>query len=386
MKRKTMSNNQAKTIGQAAAAIVLAVALFGGGMVVGMGWATDWTYEPITKEEQPEQTDDNTSAVITPGEENGVHMMTARIMSEDFAEYGVSPLAESAYTLTATVTPSDATNKAVDYTAAWKNPSSSWASGKNVSDYVTVTQPSDGSLTATVECKQAFGEQVIITCAVRDNVDAKATCTVDYEQKFLGADISISGHDLTDTTVNWNMSHENTDVSVEFPTLKNTGSFDQNWVFTWCNVGVSGGTGTYGSYTVNSVYSDVYTIEKSSDSYAMGVCITQDYYDILNSLGYTLNVSPDEYIGFNVDGELSIGNLILQYWSNNTFADYDAYVELRTTLKSHAGKAMFRIKVAPDEMAVNTDEAKIYNVSFSASSFNNILADGVSLDDTELVF
>ena len=182
------------------------------------------------------------------------------------------------------------------------------------------------------------------------------------------------------------MSHENTDVSVEFPLLKNTGNFDQNWVFTWCNVGASGGTSTYGSYSVNQVYSDVYTIGNEKDSYSMGVCITQEYYDILKGLGYALKASPEEYFGFNVDGQLSIGNLILGYWSNNTFADYDAYVELRTTLKSHAGKAMFRIKVAPDEMAINTDEAKVYNVSFSASSFENILANSVSLDDTAVVF
>lgn len=343
--------------------------------------------------ERKEETKELPAEVVADGgmvvgntQSNGVALMSAKIMSAEYEDYGVNALADTAYTLTATIEPSDATNKAVDYTAAWKNSNSAWASGKNVADYVTVQQASDGSLNATVTCLKAFGEQVIITCAVRDNVDAYATCTVDYEQKYLGADISITGHDLTDTTVNWNISHDNQDASVGFPTLKNMGSFDQNWIFAWCNVGTSGGTGTYGSYSVNQVYSDVYTIGNEKDSYSMGVCITQEYYDILKGLGYTLKVSPEEYIGFNVDGQLSIGNLILGYWSNNTFSNYTAYVNLRSALKSHAGQAMFRIKCAPSEADIYTSEAKVYNVSFSASSFSSILADSVSLNNSAIIF
>ena len=92
-------------------------------------------------------------------------------------------MAESAYTLTATITPDDASNKAVDWSVAFVNPSSAWATGKTVTDYVTVTPTSDGALTANVECKQAFGEQIVVTVVSRDNAEATATCTVDYAAK-----------------------------------------------------------------------------------------------------------------------------------------------------------------------------------------------------------
>ncbi|MFQ9739342.1 MAG: hypothetical protein ACLR06_17805 [Christensenellaceae bacterium] len=44
-------------------------------------------------------------------EGNGMQLTTTKLLSSEYDEYGVSELAESAYTLTATITPSDATNK-----------------------------------------------------------------------------------------------------------------------------------------------------------------------------------------------------------------------------------------------------------------------------------
>ena len=68
---------------------------------------------------------------------------------------------------------------------------SDWATGKTVTDYVTVTPTSDGALTANVVCLQAFAEQIIITAASRDNPDIKGTCTVDYAQKYAGTSTSL---------------------------------------------------------------------------------------------------------------------------------------------------------------------------------------------------
>ena len=93
-------------------------------------------------------------------------------------------------TITATVTPSNATDKSVDWSLSFKNSSSAWAMGKNLSDYVTIAPISDGSLTATLTCKQAFAEQIIITCSSRENSVFQATATVDYERKI--EDISLS--------------------------------------------------------------------------------------------------------------------------------------------------------------------------------------------------
>lgn len=139
-------------------------------------------FNPV-EQEQPNDEEDDGGAVIEEGESNGIKLMSAKISPENYDEYGISPMAETAYQLTATITPENATNKAVDWTIAFVNAESEWATGKTVTDYVTVTPTSDGALTANVECLQAFGEQVRVTVTSRDNTAVKANATVDYTEK-----------------------------------------------------------------------------------------------------------------------------------------------------------------------------------------------------------
>ena len=120
------------------------------------------------KAEQPNMTA-GSGAIIGESVGNGVTVKTAKIPVSEFAAYGVSPLAEAAYTLTATITPSNATNKALDWSVSFVNPESEWASGKTVTDYVTVTPTADGALTASVACLKDFGEQIKVIATSRDN-------------------------------------------------------------------------------------------------------------------------------------------------------------------------------------------------------------------------
>lgn len=133
-------------------------------------------------------------ALLGESTEQGVKLMSQELTREEYAANGVTPLAESAYMLTATIEPENASNKAVDWSVEFVDPSSSWASGKSVTDYVTVTPTSDGALTATVANLGAFGEQIKVTVTSRDNPEAKAECTVDYAQKVTdGMSLSIGG-------------------------------------------------------------------------------------------------------------------------------------------------------------------------------------------------
>lgn len=111
---------------------------------------------------------------------------------------------EAAYdsvTLTATVKPDyDYVDKTVDWSVAFVNPASEWATGKTVTDYVTVTPTGDGALTATVQCLQPFGEQIKITVTSRDNPNAKADCTVDFSARNIGLHFEVtnaSGETIT---------------------------------------------------------------------------------------------------------------------------------------------------------------------------------------------
>lgn len=178
-------------------AVVLALLILAGS-AVGIGRAVtgswdirEWFKKPDTEQNQPETSDDNGGAVINERASNGIKLMSARIAPTAYAANGISPQADSAYTLTATITPADANNKAVDWSIAWVNSNSAYASGKTVTNYVTVTPTSDGALTANVECKQAFGEQIKVTATSRDNPAMKAECMVDYAQKITNMSLAF---------------------------------------------------------------------------------------------------------------------------------------------------------------------------------------------------
>lgn len=79
-------------------------------------------------------------------------------------------------TLTATVYPTDASNKLVDWSIAWVNQSKT----EEVTNYVTVTPKSEGSLEAIVTCVQPFGsEQIKIIVTTRQG-GYTATCIVSF--------------------------------------------------------------------------------------------------------------------------------------------------------------------------------------------------------------
>ena len=177
--------------------LILVVALIVGALAAMSSGFTNWdvkTWFGGNNEETAEKAEtdetDKSGAVIGESVGKGMLLASASIAPASYEEYGVSPMAETAYTLTVQITPSTVTNKNVDWAVAFSNSSSSWASGKTVTDYVTVTPASSDSLTATVECKQAFGEQIIVTCTSQQNSDIKGTCTVDYYKKVKSVDFS----------------------------------------------------------------------------------------------------------------------------------------------------------------------------------------------------
>lgn len=121
--------------------------------------------------------------IITPGEVQG-DMISLLTQGPGVDNMGL-PISE--YTLTVVLNEDCPNNmKAIDWSIAWKNPSSTWATGKVVTDYVTVTPTSDGALTAKVKrvagqglYAGGFGEQIIVTAASRVRPELKATATVD---------------------------------------------------------------------------------------------------------------------------------------------------------------------------------------------------------------
>ena len=200
--KKTGESKVKKVVGGIACglALILVGGVCGGLLQHHYNWGAE-EKPPVEEtpggEEKPE--DSGGGEVSTEaGVSHGIRLAAVKLASSEYEAYGVSPLAESAYTLTATITPADAVNKAVDWTIAFKNASSTWASGKTVTEYATVTPSADGALTAVVENVAAFGEQIIVKATSRDNAEAYATCTVEYLQRTTGYTLTLDGKALSE--------------------------------------------------------------------------------------------------------------------------------------------------------------------------------------------
>ena len=135
----------------------------------------------VQEQDAPEETLKDGAVVNT-----GTGLTVTKISAENYATAGVAENVDSAYTLTATVN-EDALDKRMEWSVAWKNAESTWAKGKTVTDYVTITPSEEGSLTATATCLKDFGEQIIITAKSVMNPNVFATCTVDYAKKIVKA-------------------------------------------------------------------------------------------------------------------------------------------------------------------------------------------------------
>ena len=167
---------------------------------------------------------------------NGIALMSVKIPVAQYAAYGISPTTETAKTVTATVSPdNEASNTKIKWELTWKNPASAWATGKEVSDYVTLSSDKDdlmGSKTCTVSCSQAFGEQLQLKAICVEDEEKFATCNVDYMRQVKSASVAIG-----DISVNLG---GNTDITIAVRR-------DHD--------------GKGGTVTVTPTYGDVYTIE-----------------------------------------------------------------------------------------------------------------------------
>lgn len=117
----------------------------------------------------------------TPDEETPVPPIEATISDNEHIRLAMSAAvtaADSSYVeqiLTATVNPSTAEEKGVDWSIAWADGSDS----SDLSTYLTITPQFDGSNVCYVRAYAAFDKDIIITATTRDG-GYTATCTVQF--------------------------------------------------------------------------------------------------------------------------------------------------------------------------------------------------------------
>lgn len=295
---------------------------------------------------EEEQTEEG-GAVITEGVSNGIKLTSMKIAPADYAANGISPMAETAYKLTATITPANATNKEVDWSIAFVNPSSSWTSGKSVTNYVTVTPTSDGALTANVECKAAFGEQVKVTVTSRDNTSATANCLVDYTEKLSSVKATFGSTVLTNgMTKSFNLSA--------------SGQPAEAWKFDY----------TTSVHTIADEYTTTVKISFADGVSELESAIGDDFtWD-----GATITSGMPSF-------DKTFFDKVFVTDSGAVSANPAQYNELVSALSS--GVALFEVEVKTTGVYGNKTDTYIINV---ASDGMNIRVEGIEVDDTSIVF
>ena len=170
---------------------------------------TDWQFG----KEQPTVNDLNSNVVVTPQEGNGGIRLMAEFLPEITQGDNETDYESETLTITATVSPDNsADNTGLDWSMAFKNPSSAWATGKTLSDYMTLTPSGTdaaGSKKVSVKCLKLFGEQIVITATSQDNPEVKATCTADFAQRIESATLKFGDLNVNlggDTNVKWELN------------------------------------------------------------------------------------------------------------------------------------------------------------------------------------
>lgn len=241
------------------------VIVMAGAIVLGVGFGvygknTDDWFKPKHEDSQGQQEQEENEDDPIP-----VEVIQANNISLLSSTATTAADGTTSKTLTATVDNEDAKRLPYSWSVAFKNASSTWAKGKNISDYVTVEKSSASDLQATVTCKQAFGEQIIVTVS-SDYGSASASCTVDYKKRVLHNKITFACENtaysfvLTDELSGDDYGRESDDFVVASKTEEQMPQYTITIEVTFSDGTV---TGEY-HLTLKSGNSSVYTINSGT--------------------------------------------------------------------------------------------------------------------------
>ena len=125
---------------------------------------------------------DNDEVQVTKQKDSGIRIMRTKLKKEQYAAYGVSNEALSAYTLTATVTPANIANFVeLEWTAEWYRSNVPWVEGEDVYDYIRVT-PNGNQ--AVIECLKGWDEPIIVKASLKDTPGVFGSCWCAYIMRY----------------------------------------------------------------------------------------------------------------------------------------------------------------------------------------------------------
>ena len=254
-------------------------------------------------------------------------------------------------TLVATVYPSTATNKTVDWSVAWAD------SGKteDVKNYVTVTPQSNGSTTATVTCYKAFEGNIIVTVTTRES-GYTADCIVTFVG--LPTEIKVTSN-LTEQTDGYHLGIGNAytfNVALDNP-FNSVGTDYQNVTATLNGVGSL--ILSYKEYYISSG--------------------NENWFDTSDT-EVTLESLKNNFITVNyANGVLTV----------NTLKSIESYYESVKTMDGGRTKAydnIFRSYVTDCYFTVKLTESKSGLSKTIKIRFDETVVAGVEMTDSEVLF
>ena len=363
---------KSKKIRSIVAGCLAAVTLATAGLAVATDGFKSFKKNDNIQMELPEE--NNGGTVIGESTGNGVKVMSAKIAKEDYVANGISSLAETAYTLTAVVdTPLDA-NKVVDWSIYWNDDNSSWAKGKAVADYVTITPSADGALTATLSCLQAFAEKISIQCSSRIDASKYAICTIDYAKRL--TDFSVVTK-LNGTAV--------TNIAFD----DNQGKYTFEISYTYGIGTINDGKTPTCTIALNNSFVSALTAKIKNVNFLNGMSVSSVTLDSVKDNSYTFN-----YV-------TSVGNIVTNsstkwgFFSTTQNFDmatssryYNSYISVvnnaaKAAISEYSGSIFdFTCTFNGNYSSYN----KVKSISKGSVSYNSLSVQGVSLNNSSVVF
>lgn len=315
-------------------------------------------------DEQPDEAPENvinptSTPAIVPGgvttlegkelESKQVYAMSKAMTFSSPSAYSRS--APTGVTVEATVYPVSATDKAVDWSVEFVDPTATWAADKTVTDYITVTPESDGSNVATVVCLQPFASPIKITVTSRNNANATAECLVDYRAKVSA--ITVRNTSITNNVVGGNLMFVNSQFSDTVEAGGSTGGFiiinplDTTTLAPEYNVVPT--EGTVGLTDIINIPTDYHVDMKMTFSPELAQALSNAGYTVTNADGYVfINGGMKNSYGPSVTGAAGFAGKIvalLQECTNYSSLGESAQRELLNFVITYNTSAAFRLQV-----------------------------------------
>lgn len=277
----------------------------------------------------------------------------------------------------------DLADKTLLWSIAFANPSSTWASGKTVTDYVTIT-PSEDTLTCTLTLVQAFGEQIVVTVKAKSNETATASATVDYVKRLSAT------NGLTNTDVALNGGS----IGAQFPSKKSsvvvgcTDGGDNTYTFSNYNYGVGTITPDLKITSATLTLSDTFYTKVqdlvSGESWSVKKSFTQTIDHTAGSNSFTFKA----LIWGNGNATSSFGFLTYKGGTQNGYKRVNDYI---ISAAHNSSLATISISVGfelyNNGTLIDTGSTTLGSYSLSDYELSALLqVNGVSLTPTSFVF